>query len=166
MSRFWKVSGTVMVVGLVAMVSAGAAFAQGKGQGTPTGDEGLGIRRQVERTAGGYGFFAVDQESMHAMLADALGISQETLEEAFEQGKTLSTLAETYNVDFETLLAVMEDAHEQALAEAFAAGDLTQQQAEWMLERASVRGVGRMTTANRGNRGPAFMPGAGDCRSE
>lgn len=166
MSRFWKVSGAVMVVGLVAMVSAGAVFAQGKGQGTPAGEEGLGIKRQIDRPEDGYGFFAVDQESMHAMLADALGISLETLEEAFEQGETLSTLAETYNVDLETLLAVMEEAHAQALAEAIAAGDLTQEQADWMLERPSMRGVEGRTTANRGNRGPAFMPGTGECLSE
>ena len=169
MSRLWKVAGAAMLVGLVALVSVGAVFAQGQEQGKPSNGEGQGFKRQVDRPEDGYGFFAVDQEALHAALADALGISQETLEVALEQGDTLYTLAETYGVDFERLVAVMDAAHAQALADAVATGDLTQAQADRMLERGEAGNVGQRSagrTADMRGKGIDRAPGTGECLNE
>jgi hypothetical protein len=59
---------------------------------------------------------------------------------------------------------VMDEAHEQALAEAVAEGTITQDQADWLLERRGTRGqgLGDGLMHRRGGVG-GRMGGPGDC---
>jgi hypothetical protein len=141
MSRFWKFLSAILVVGLVATVGVGIVSAQDDppeppldGRGRGRGARGMGFDRE-----GGMGLFAIDSDAIHAELAGLLNIDIDVFEAAIESGETIFTLAQEYGVDVEVLQAVMAEAHAEALAQAVADGVITQEQADWMLERQTMR---------------------------
>jgi hypothetical protein len=73
-------------------------------------------------------------------------------EAAIEEGETLATLAETYDVDFEDLREAMDEARAEVLELAVKDGTITKEQAEWMQQGPGMRGP----------RGPML----GDCDGE
>jgi hypothetical protein len=104
---------------------------------------------------------AIDEEALHAKFADALGITSEAFEAAIAEGETLYSLAQEHEVDFAVLKALMEEAHAAALAQAVEDGRVTQEQADWILERREAMGAGAPEFFGR--RGPgAFGLGAGE----
>ncbi len=78
-------------------------------------------------------------------LAEALGLTQDELSAELENGKTLESLAAEKGLDRNVLITVLENTHQDALAQGVADGALTQEQAdsilsqmeghyEWMIE--------------------------------
>ena len=90
---------------------------------------------------GGYGWGMMGgayQDEMHAAIADALGMTEEELEQAmWEEGKTPWQLADEKGISQDDLWAAMQDAHASVLAEMVADGVITQEQADWMQQHMS-----------------------------
>lgn len=138
MSRFWKFLSAILVVGLVATVGVGIVSAQDDTPEPPLDGRGRGRGMGFDRE-GGMGLFAIDSDAIHAKLAELLGMKIDDFEAAHEAGETIYSLALEYGVDVEVLQAVMAEAHAEALAQAVADGVITQEQADWMLERQTMR---------------------------
>ena len=96
-----------------------------------------------------------------AILAEALGISIEDLQEAREDDKSLSTLFDELGLEPEAVREATQAAHEKAVEEAVGAGVITQDQADQILE--GERGLpmfgGRGERGGFGDRGR--FPGGG-----
>lgn len=171
MSKLVKVLGLIAVVGLVAGVGVSAVYAQDETPLYPRGTRGPGGQGMGLAIEDGNEMFQMDQEAIHQEIAELLGISVSELESAFEGGETLSSLALEYDVDFEVLRAVFDDARAEVLAQAVADGTMTQEQANWILERQGAMGTDVGTGfGGRGVRGSeSFGTGAkgdsGSCLS-
>ena len=90
----------------------------------------------------------------HALLAEALDMTPEALQEAFADGETVKTLMEAKGLDAEALQDRIEAAFEAALAQAVADGVITQEQADEMSMGGMPRGRGRFG----GPEGQPFAP--------
>lgn len=78
----------------------------------------------------------------NALLANALGMTTEALQAAFDEGKALSDLISDKNFDAAAMHEALQAAFTEALTQAVADGVITQEQADEMLE--SDRGWGMM----------------------
>ncbi|HSB91373.1 MAG TPA: hypothetical protein VLD63_15260 [Anaerolineales bacterium] len=107
---------------------------------------------------GGVGLLAAYDETIHQALADALGISLEEFESARDDGQTLAELAAAHDVDLADLFQVMETARAEAIAEAVAQGNITQAQADWLLDRPVRRGGLGLAIGQCDGRGPTVGP--------
>lgn len=74
-------------------------------------------------------------EEMQAVIAEALGITVAELEAAHAEGKRLPELAAELGVALEDVQTAVQAAHEAAILQAVEDGLITQEQADWMLER-------------------------------
>lgn len=155
MSKLFKI-GTL--VGLSAIVIAAvflavpSALAQTPEPAQPPVGPGYGYGMR-----GGNGWMRAYQEMIHEAVADALGITEEELEQAvWEDGKTMWQLAEERGIDPIDVQEAMSEAREAALEQAVQDGVITQDQADWMLSRmASGYGPGM----GGGNYGGGFGGG-------
>lgn len=109
--------------------------------------------------SGGYGPL---HEYMEQAVADEFGITVEEVENLHEQGKTMWDYAQENGLTSEQFRAKMVAARTAALGAAVADGAITQEQADWMLQRmdqmwqngmgfGSCHGAGRF-----GGRGPGW----------
>lgn len=165
MSKVIKVLGILVLVGAVIAVGAVAVQAQGNLPEKPraSGDCECGGRGAGLQGDQGKGYFSIDKESVHAHLAEVLGISLDEFEAAIAEGETLFSLAERYDVDFEALRQVMLEAHKEALEDAVAEGKITQEQADWMLERWNAMG-GNLSPGQGSREGGHRFQGSGGGR--
>jgi hypothetical protein len=141
---------TTIVVLALAALGVGVAFAQGT---TPP-------------TQNGYGWM---HDYIEQALAAKLGLTEEQVEEQFAAGNTMYQIALNNGIKEEDLAAFMNDVHTEAFANAVKDGVMTQQQADWMLQRMQNRGVngtgncpmhsGQSTYGN--SRGPGMMQNGG-----
>jgi len=130
-SKFFKVGMPVVLVGVIALTGATAAFAQsGTTQPDATG--------WVAGRGPGGGLLSAYDEVIHAKLAEALGMSVADFEAARAEGLTLAALAAEQGVSLEDLQVVMLEARAEALEQALADGAITKEQADWLLERGSM----------------------------
>jgi len=137
------------IVGLVvgALVVAGYAFAQTPtpvpqfpfGQGMMGGRQRGGIGQGMMGGARVDGQYGPMHEYMEKALAKAMGVTEEELEAAFSEGKTMWQFAEEKGLSAEEFKTVMVEARKTAIAEMVTAGIITQTQAEWMLNRMENR---------------------------
>lgn len=148
MNKFLKVAGIatlVAVVGVVAVV--GIALAQ---EPTPHGWLGLGRGFGMMGGRGGWDMFDAT--------AEALGLSPAGLFAELHGGKTLSDLAEEKGVDLQTVYdavaAVRKEAMRQGIEQAVEEGQLSREQADWMLQ-----GLEQGWMGGRGFRGHGLRPG-------
>ncbi|MEW6718292.1 MAG: hypothetical protein AB1345_12445 [Chloroflexota bacterium] len=74
-------------------------------------------------------------EYMETALADVLGLTVEELETRMEAGETIEDIAEEQGLSADELGDLMQEAHEKAIAQAVADGVISEEQAEWMLDR-------------------------------
>lgn len=81
----------------------------------------------------------IDQESL---IAEALGISTNELENARQDGTTVRELIEEQGLTFEEFQTAMQAAHEKAVEEAVANGVITQAQADQLREQRRGSGPG------------------------
>ncbi len=115
-----KIVKVIAVIGMVALLSLGTAVAVSARGGGVFG-------RSFAPRAGG-------QEDV----AELLGMDVDELCDALRDGKTLADLAEEKDVDLQALKdaadASRDEAVREAIAQAVDEGDLTQDQADWMLQ--------------------------------
>jgi hypothetical protein len=149
-SKIVKVGAIVFVVVLIGALLGGAAvFAQDEAPAQPATGNGT-FGRGAGRGASGAGLLAAD-EVVHQAMADALGISVETLDAEMAAGKSLVVIAAEQGVDIGVVRDAMEAARAGALEQAVAEGLITQEQANWMQNQ-----------GNRGRAGAAGGPHLGD----
>ncbi|MBV7333274.1 hypothetical protein KFU94_34580 [Chloroflexi bacterium TSY] len=111
------------------------------------GDEGGRGRRGGRH--GGPLQGVIDREVMQGVVAQTLGMTVEELEVAKEEGKRLSDLAEEKGVEMETIQEALKASAITQVQQAVTDGDLTQEEADRILERIEngrgfgPRGLGR-----------------------
>ena len=150
---------TILVVLVLAVVGVGAVFAQGT---QPPAQAGSGWMH----------------EYMEKALAAKLGLTEEQVEEQFAAGKTMYQIALDNGVKEADVVTFMNDVHKEAMASAVKDGVMTQEQADWMLQRMQNRGgygtgncpmhggqagpgYGRGMMNGGGGYGPGMMGGRG-----
>ena len=72
------------------------------------------------------------------VVADILGITPQELRTEMQAGKTLAQVAEAKGISRDTLKAKLLEAHKTRIDAAVAAGKLTSEQAQQMIERATA----------------------------
>ena len=146
----------------IAALSAGVAFAQG---GTPpvTGYGHMGGGMMGGR--GGYGSYGPVHDYVEQALADKLGLIEEQIETELAAGKSMSQIALDHGIKQEDLATFLADVHKTAFAAAVKAGVMTQEQADFMLQRMAQNGYNYgdclMDGANTYGRGQGMMGGRG-----
>ena len=116
---------SIVVVALAVLV-VGVAFAQG--QQPPFQSRG--------------GMMGWMHDYVEQALASKLGLTEEQVEDQFAAGKTMYQIALDNGIKQEDLATFMNDVHKEAFANAVKAGVMTQEQADWMLQRMQNRGFG------------------------
>jgi hypothetical protein len=106
-------------------------------------------------------------EYLEQALAAKLGLTEEDVEAQFAAGKTHYQIALDNGIKQDDIVTFMNDVHKQALASAVKDGVITQEQADWMLERMQSRGGfgtgscpmhnGQRPFGNGGGFGPGMM---------
>ena len=132
------------MVAILVFGVAGFAYAQSQTPPTPeypfgSGMMGGGYGRGYGRgMMGGSGMMGWDGEygPMHdvmiAALAEALDLTTEELEARHDAGETMWQIAESEGLSAEEIQDLVLSAHDKALEDAAANGQLTEEQAEWM----------------------------------
>lgn len=106
-----------LVLGILGIVGVRAAFAQG---GRPPSGQG------------GYGWM---HDYIEQALAAKLGVSEEQVEDQLAAGKSMYQIALDNGIKQDDLANFMNDVHKDAFDQAVKDGLMTQQQADWMLQR-------------------------------
>ena len=106
-----------LLVVALGVLGVGVAFAQG-GQ-PPFGQ-------------GGYGWM---HDYVEQALAAKLGLTEKQVEDQLAAGKPMYQIALDNGIKQDDLASFMNDVHKEALAKAVKDGKITQQQADWMLQR-------------------------------
>ncbi len=125
--------GVLGVLGVLGLATVAPAFAQDTTPPTSV-PQGLPGRGFGLRLGCGFG----DSWSTFDAAADALGLTPEQLFSELHSGKSLEEIAEDQGVDLAKVQEAMQAARVQAMKEAIQKaveeGEITQDQADWMLE--------------------------------
>lgn len=104
--------------------------------------EGTITQAQADAILSGEGLRSIGplmtSEAMHAVIAEALGITVEELTAAQADGQRLTDLAAELGVAIEDVQTAVQEAHDAAVQQALADGLITQEQADWLLERGAM----------------------------
>jgi hypothetical protein len=117
---------TSIVLMALAVLGVGAAFAQGS---QPPVQRGTGWMHDYVEQA----------------LAAKLGLTEAQVEEQYAAGKTMVQIALDNGIKQEDVATFLNDVHKEAFANAVKDGVMTQEQADWMLQRMQNRGYGNGT---------------------
>lgn len=176
----WVVSGFMVAVLVFGVV--GFTYAQSQTPSTPEYPYGPGMMDDYDGYGpgfgrgmmgsygnrglmGGYGMMDWNgeegpmHEAMVAAVADALGLTPEEIETRHDAGETLWEIAEAEGLSVEEIQDLMFSAHDAALEDAVANGDLTQEQADWMDSHMEEMWEGGSPCGNQD--GTSFMPHRG-----
>jgi len=133
----------IVIVGLVVLalgaLGVGAAFAQGRSPSYA----GNGPMMQ-----NGYGWM---HEYVEQALAAKLGLTEEQVEDQLTAGRPMYQIALDNGIEQEDLAEFMSEVHKDAFAKAVSDGVMTQEQADWMLQRMQNRGNYGTCPMNGGN---------------
>ncbi len=138
--------GAIVLVALAALGVAGFAYAQSQTPPTPEFPFGPdaegwhGGRRGMMgawRAGGAWedGIHGPMHEYMLNAIAEALGLEPQELQVYHDEGKTPWDVAQEQGLSEEEFRELMFEARKKALEQAAADGVITQEQADWMLER-------------------------------
>jgi hypothetical protein len=138
LKKFTVVLGVLALITVLTVVSVGAAFAQTTtppaqtAPTTPTQPDASKLSKGF-----GFGIRGGDTATFDAV-AKALNLTPTQLFEQLHSGKTLSDIATAQGVDLATVQTAVNASRVQAMkdkiAAAVAAGTITQEQADWMLQ--------------------------------
>jgi hypothetical protein len=143
----------VLVFGAVGVAYAQTATPNQTGSGMMAGGRG-GMRGQA-----GDGLL---HDYMLAGFADAFGISVEDLQARIDAGETMHDVALSLGITQDEFNALWITVRTDAINQALADGVITQDQADWMLSRISMRqGAGSGTMSGRGGMGGGMGGGRG-----
>ncbi len=135
MKKFLVIAGITVAVAALAFVAVGSAVAADDGPPQrPFGGFGPGGSRP-----GGCGMWGGGGNwEVFDTIADEFGMTPTELFEALHDGGTIEELAEAEGVDLEDLHETLADLHQERarerIQEAVESGDISQDQADWMLE--------------------------------
>jgi hypothetical protein len=143
-TRMWMVVAGIALAAVVAIAIAPAVFAQGPAGGygpgmnraqmmDGTSGPGMGMRGGMGPMQGRRGGMGDPQQSLVAVAADTLGMTQADLIAQLEGGKTIAQVAEERNVALNTIVDTFVATRQARMTEAVAAGRMTQAQADAML---------------------------------
>ena len=118
----------IALVGLLAVSGTGVYAATNDTTDESTTTEST----QCERSERGPGMFG-DREAGHAALIEALGLTEEEVDAALENGQSLPELAEEKGISIEAFIDAIMTSHEEKLATAVEEGNLTQEEADQIL---------------------------------
>ncbi|HYF95399.1 MAG TPA: hypothetical protein VD969_24575 [Symbiobacteriaceae bacterium] len=161
MTKMWKRvaigAAIVAAVGTITLVAhPGRLLAAGMMGG------GMGNMMQSGMMGGDMSKMHDSMSGMHEQLlgaaAGALGMTADELSQALADGRGVADLAKGKGVDLAAVTGAMEDARKAAFDEMVAAGTLTQEQADQMLEHMGKAGL---TVLN----GAAMMQTGGACHA-
>lgn len=144
---------TAVLLAVLAILGiAGYAFAQ-----TPNPFPGMGGMMNGGGMMGAYGSYGPVHTYMLDALAERLGLTSEQIQTRIENGETMWDIAREQGLSDDEVASLMQDAHNQAIEAAVAAGAITSEQAEWMNSHmqqmhgaggaGGCHGAGRSTTA-------------------
>ncbi len=161
---------TLLIVAIavlaIAALSAGVAFAQG-GNPPANGYSGMG---GMMGGRGGYGGYSPVHDYVEKALAAELDLTEAQVEEAFAAGKTMSQIALDHGVTQADLATFMAEIHKTAFAAAVKDGVMTQEQADFMLQRMAQAGYNYgncpMGGATGYGRGQGMMGGRGGWQNQ
>jgi hypothetical protein len=130
MKKYLAVAGVMVAVAAIALFAVGSAVAADDDPPSPPfagfGPGGCGM------WGGGGNWDVFDT------IADAFGMTPTELFEALHDGSTIEDLAEAKGVDLDelqgTLASLRQDREREKIQEAVENGEITQEQADWMLE--------------------------------
>lgn len=125
MKRYWKIAAVVLTVVALSVGFGTAAFAADE----PLAQGTCG-RTGVEGGFGGFG-------GNSAVLTDLLGLTAEELYDLRADGKTLAEIAAAKGISEDAVVTAILAERQEVLAAAVAAGRLTQEQADLMLQNMS-----------------------------
>jgi hypothetical protein len=158
-NKFLKVAGIATLVAVVGMVAvAGFALAQGPTD-QPSGWLGPGPGL-------GFGLRGVGEWSTFDAAAEALGLTPDQLFTELHSGKTLSDIATEKGVDLQAVQDAMnaarQAAEQQAIEQAVTDGQISREQADWMLQGLQNGWLGGPGFPGHGRGGPGGMMNPGD----
>lgn len=119
------------LAGLLAVSGTGVYAATND---TTTTEESPSTASSCER---GHGFG--DREAQMTALIEALGLTEADVEAARENGQSLPELAEAEGITIDAFIAALLSSHEVKLDAAVESGELTQEEADAMLEEHKTR---------------------------
>jgi len=152
-----KISISILVITVIVLAITGTVLAQSTSPLTDSGPNGFG-RGQGD---------GLLHEYMVKYMADALGLSVDELNSRLEAGERLSQIAIDLGLNAEEFIQVMSEARLYAMEDAMADGIISQEQYNFMQERAN-NGAGSfgMGGGHGQGRGGRHMNGGGfnqDC---
>jgi hypothetical protein len=153
MMKLW-IAGAALAIVMVAFGAAGLVYAQTQTPPTPTyPGYGPGMMGGRGGMMGGFpvGSFGPMHEYMVAAYAETLSITAEDLQDRLAGGENMWQIALSLGFSEAEIPGLMTAAHTQALNKAVEAGVLTQEQANWMIQRMVQR------------QAQGFGPGSGGC---
>ena len=165
MTKLMKTLG-LMVLGVaiagVALFAVTTSFAQ-DAPDDPAAPESEEARPEGRRGPNPFGDERPELDWLHEATqeaaAEALGLSVEELEAAREEGVKLDELAEEAGVEVEAVKEAVEAARTEAIEQALVDGTITDEQAQFLLERSGKGNCGPGGHGRgRGGRGPGNGP--------
>lgn len=126
---------TVAVLGVAAFAWSGTVYARNLYNNYGSYGQGMMGGYGYGQGMMGIGYGSTMHEYMLNEFADALNLSAEEVETRIQAGETPWQIAQAEGFTSEQIQQALQAAHDQALQAAVDAGELTQEQAEWMDQR-------------------------------
>lgn len=146
--KYWQMS-LVAIIMVAVVAVAGFSIARAQDDDPPVAtEEAFPFGGHMGRGGhpGGRGAFGMHawgedgpqyimHDEMMAAFAEALGLSADALEARLEAGETMADIAESEGMTQEAFFSLMQDVRSEALEQAVEDGLISQEQADWMLDR-------------------------------
>ena len=175
-TRMWMVLAGIALAIVAAIAIAPAVLARGPAGGYGPGmnraqmmdgtpGPGMGMRGAMRPMQGRRGGMGGPQQSLVAVAADTLGVTPADLIAQLQGGKTIAQVAVERNVALNTIVDAIVATRQARMAEAVAAGRMTQAQMDTMLATMKTNVTARLNqpgTAQGGGPGSGFVDEDGD----
>jgi len=154
--KFKLLAISTVLVGILVLVFAGMVLADGPQELNNGEKYGCGARNGGWQNHG-----AIASETV----SDLLGLTHEEIEAQRSEDKSLVEIAAAQGVSEDTLVEAIVAAKKEALQERVAAGSLTQERADWMLQQMEQRTVEAVNRIAHGHPEDGEYCGYGKCEA-